>query len=225
MQMAELTKEQLKQKIADMRKVLDNPKASDSTKNAIKSALQKAEAQLAAIKEEPTAEPEAAAKKRTRRTKQQMAADKAAGKEKTSATTKTEKQTTTAHLIQVLKDGNTVEFDLEKFDEACAAYIARKERDKQTSKKSKSRLPGVKAQTHIENTISSLEQMIPDDLTDAEGKKAISALSKFEEYQEKSFEALTAVIGEANVKRLKSALKGVHEVIADIKKELAKSKK
>lgn len=225
--MADLTKDQLKQKISDMKKVLDNPKASDATKAAIKTALEKAEKQLEELEKKAPAEAGEGKKKRVRRTKEQLAADKVAGKDKPKAKTEKKEQAEgkIEHFIQVLKDGQTVEFDLNDFDQACKAYEARKERDRQTSKKSKSKLPGEKAKTHVENTISSLEQMIPDDLTDAEGKKAITALSKFEEYQEKSFEALTSVIGEANVKRLKSALKGVHEVIADIKKELAKSKK
>ena len=226
----------LRKKQADIQKAIDNPKTTDATRNILKATLPKVEAAIkAAEAEEEKAKAEADKKpkpesvgggKRVRRTREQLEKDgykpkkAAAEQKKDKAEAKPAEKKEITNVIQVLKDGKTVEFDLENFDEACTAYMARKERDKQTSKKSKSRLPGVKAKGHVEDTISSIEEMLPADFTDAEGKKIITALTKFEELQEKSFEVLTSVIGKANVDRLKSALKEVNTVIADIKKEL-----
>jgi len=111
---------------------------------------------------------------------------------------------------------NGKEYDLEDCQEAIKAWKARKEQATKTQKKYKSKSPSVKAKENMEDVISNITDTIGKKAMENEPKQVVGALRTFKKKMDEAFSALGKVLSETEVKRLKSALNEIEEVIKGI---------
>lgn len=111
-------------------------------------------------------------------------------------------------------------------EQAMEAFELRKMRDAETSAKSKTRTPSVKAKGHVQHAINNIADMVPDKNIAQSPAKVIASFEKFEHHMKEAFNALKgAGISDANIARLKSALDTVDDAIKAIKEEAETKKK
>jgi DNA repair exonuclease SbcCD ATPase subunit len=111
---------------------------------------------------------------------------------------------------------NGKEYDLEDCQEAIKAWKARKEQATKTQKKYKSKSPSLKAKENMEDVISNITDTIGKKAMENEPKQVVGALRTFKKKMDEAFSALGKVLSETEVKRLKSALNEIEEVIKGI---------
>jgi flagellin-like hook-associated protein FlgL len=108
------------------------------------------------------------------------------------------------------------EYNLEDCRQAIEAFKARKEQATKTQKKYKSKSPSLKAKENMEDVISNITDTIGKKAIENEPKQVVGALRTFKKKMDEAFSALGKVLSETEVKRLKSALNEIEEVIKGI---------
>lgn len=116
------------------------------------------------------------------------------------------------HVITV----NGKEYDIDDCKEAISAWKARKEQATKTQKQYKTKAPSVKAKDNVEDAIDHIGDSISNRTIKENPKKVISALKTFKQKMESAFTSLNPILKEIDIKRLKSALAEIDEVIKSI---------
>ena len=202
----------------------DKQIAMETTSAALKKALQgakdKAIAERTKLEAEEKDKPASAKKEEKaaeggekKPAKEKKASKKTAAKEK-KVEKKDEKEEEEEYMVV-----NGVKYNMAICDELYAGMHARKEREKETQKKTKTRSTGEKAVAAVENATGKVTDVIPSKMIEDEPEKVIAALEKFEKDQEKSVIEFCSKVGVS--KALTDKLANAYEtVIAPIVKEI-----
>mgnify|MGYP003418223280 CR=1 FL=1 len=218
-----MSKEDLKKQIAGFEKIINDPSTNAALKSAMEKAKGRAEEKLANEKDEP-AEKEKPAKKEKK--EKPAKAEKPAKKEKEEkAPTPAAKTEDEEEFITITIGGKEETFNINNCEQAIKAAHARKERDKESGKKSKSRSPGKVAAERIELAAKGLADIIPDNV---DPKTQVRALKQLEKDSEAAMVKFCGTIGVSKTltDKLANAYATVIDPILDeIEKELEEAKK
>ncbi len=238
----ETAKQKLEKSMVGFRKIIADPNTQPSMKTAMEKALKNAEAKLKAMPDEegdkkegskPESKPAATKEKKATAKKSDgegttKKKDKKPGAAK-KETPKKEEEEEFVTITVTNKDGKRVKetFNINNCEEAIAAAHARKQRDTESGKKTKSKSAGKKAADRIGLAVEGITELIPQKMIDQDPKLVIEALEKFENKQAAAVVELCKSIGvpKALIEKLEAAYaNAIDPVIEEIKAYIAKSK-
>jgi hypothetical protein len=215
--MATTKVDELKKSIAGFERVIDDPASSDAIKKAMKAA--KAKAMEALQAEEAKEAPKPKKEKKAPKSEPKKAAAK-----------KDEEEEEELITITVMKDGKPVKetFNINNCEQAIKAAHARKERDRQSGAKTKSKSPGQRAKDRIVLATEAITELVPEKLLKEDPQKVVGAFQQFEKDSAKALFNLCKSLGVS--KSLTDKLEKAYEevidpIIAEIKDEILAGKK
>ena len=205
--------EEIKKEIAAIKKQLQKPGITPALEKAYKASLSGAEDALA--KEESKPEPKDESKK-----------DKAPKKKREPKAPKSKEaqniEDGLPETVTVTAYGETRTFNLNDCVDNLTAMKYSQQRDKESSAKTKSRMPVTAASTSIESAANHIVDMIPAKHDPA---KVVAALKKFETHINQAMSDLKgAGVSQANIEKLKAAWDAIEDEIKEKQKEVKASK-
>lgn len=213
--MATTKADELRKSITGFDRILNDPSTSEALKKAMTAAKTKA---LQAL--------EAEEGKEDKPKKEKVKKEKPAPKPKKEVEEEEEELIT----ITIKKDGKEVKetFNINDCKQAIAAAHARKERDRQSGAKTKSKSPGQKAKDRIVLSTEAITELVPAKMLKEDPKKVVTAFQQFEKDSAKALFNLCKSLGIS--KTLTDKLEKAYEevidpIIEEIKAEILASKK
>ena len=225
--MADSRKEQLEKSIAGFKKQISTEGIAPALKGVLEKALTKAEKELSELapaasekkKEEKTEKKEEKAEK-----KEEKAEEKKKKAEKKKEEKAEEKEEEKDEFFEV----KGVKYNMKICKEVVAGAAARKERDKETAGKAKSKSPAVKAAESVETATDKVVGLIPEKEIEENPQRVIDALEAFEAEQTKSLFSFCEKVGISKTLRDKLAdayEKSIAPIIKEIEEEIRAKKK